>query len=136
MASFSEIRPGGADPVVWAISEKLEALALAIKGLRQERDDAVEAAQYNSVISDERKERAEDLELRLKSARAEIKWLRSVGNSSDKGPGRPNRRKLNSYSAGLICGYHENGATVTELALAYDVHPSTISRIVNGKAYA
>lgn len=53
-----------------------------------------------------------------------------------KGPNRPNRRKLSDWEAGQVRDYaRRTGSTVKAIAERWGVHSSTISRILNGKAY-
>lgn len=53
-----------------------------------------------------------------------------------KGENRPNRPKLTPGDVITIRNWHALGRTTKNLAEQYRVHPSTISRIVNGKAYS
>lgn len=151
--------PGDRDEVLWGIAsgasgvvDSMEHLLHGVKLLRAERDDAVEAAHFNSVRASDlelRLDQAEETRLRLvaeleterrkNAAAAEVFGgaLTSVDHFTNvKGPNRPNRPKLSDWEANIVRDYAKRtGAKVSDIARRWGVHSSTISRILNGKAY-
>lgn len=151
--------PYSEDATIWAASDGIagiidatEFLGGAVKALRQERDDALAAAtHYGAEVESLRAELAEAVESRAayrEEARIAIAKnkaaaqvfggaLASVDHFTNvKGPNRPNRRKLSDWEAGQVRDYaRRTGSTVKAIAERWGVHSSTISRILNGKAY-
>ncbi|AGK87522.1 HTH DNA binding protein [Mycobacterium phage HINdeR] len=64
-------------------------------------------------------------------------WLGDEGTTTvpETGPKRSNRKKLSEKDAQHIRELKRAGYTQADIAAVYDVHPSTIGRIVAGVYY-